>query len=274
LPIPERDNPHDPNLAGYYKYFRRASIPLARRTYDPNTFVGFKWVSIQPIMDMESSFLYRDRYGNLKTQAIRARTRETVWIIQKPELDDAGNYNLKQEAEIIARSANKLNKMMMGEIVQDLYTNAESQFVHEWKSREHLEDMILMASATVNKRCGYVPNWIICSPEIAYSLLEMKQPDSDDSTAEIGKLTNKLTVYSCPGVRAHRIIIGYKGDPYTSGYFYCPYTPTFVSPGVDPGPGNHWDYAMLNRYGKVMPFPQFYGRIDLKNYSPIESTSE
>ena len=119
--VEERDNPKDPNLGGgYYGHFRRISIPLVRRMYNPNAFLGFKIVSVQSMMAPEHSFFYRDRYGNLKAVAVRAKVRKTKVPI--PPLGRV-NEDLGEEAKMLAIYSNELMREMSGEIVMDIWNN-------------------------------------------------------------------------------------------------------------------------------------------------------
>ena len=274
LEVEARDNPEDKNITGYYPQFRRISIPLVRRIYNPKTFLGFKLVSVQTMMAPEHSFYYRDKYGNLKASAVRAKTRSTAVPI--PPLQGGELFTLDNEAKLVALCANELMWEMNREITGDLWANAGSKFEHTYRSREHLEDYIRIAAARVNNRCGFSPNWIVTSTDIAYSLVEKKKPEVTESVRPLptyaGKLANKWDVYDNPMWPDDRILIGFKGDAYTSGYFYCPYTPVFFNPGG--ATDSHWDYRIMTRYGKAMPDQMFYGKIELEDYSSSQEELE
>ena len=260
---------HDPFMQSYHPDFIKIAIPLVRRMFQPSSFMAYNIVSIQTLMAQEHSIFYRDKYGNLKAHAVRAKTSKLRHI---PNLE---SRSLDERAKLLADYAKELTSIITGEIIRDLRDNAGTRFMYEWRTRQHMEDFIRVSAASIEKKSGYYPNWLIAGPSMAYGLLEQAVPDVADKThplpTVVGKLINKMTVYSSPRVSDETIILGYRGDQYTAGYFYCPYIPVAITPSASaPSPGMHYDYGILSRYGKSMPFPEFYGRIDVNNYSSTD----
>ena len=117
----------------------------------------------------------------------------------------------------------------------------------------------------VEKQSGRAPNWILTTPELSAVLLGQDQWEEEQPMHK-GNLGNKK-VFSHPSCLEGQILMGHKGDLYTSGYFYCPFVQLILLPKV---PESMQERRLRARYGKAMPFPEFYGRIQVHGYSPKE----
>jgi hypothetical protein len=256
----------DEFLRGYYPYFKRISLPLIRRFFNPASFIGFQIVSVQTMLAAEHSFLYRDLYGNIRSRGIQAKTRKIGHIPPQP---DPGKYQnlLDGECDICEQYSQVVSGAMNREVVTDLYRYAPTSTQYGWKNRDDLESHVRMVMGRVEKQSGRSPNWILTTPELAAALLSQDKFESEQPMYKGNLGTKKVFSYvSCP---KDSIIVGHKGDMYTSGYFYCPFMPLYVSdngPGVPPE-GACIDYGVIARYGKAMPFPEFYGKIQVFGYS-------
>lgn len=271
--IQQRDDPGDPNMKGYYSFFRRVSVPIVRRVW--GNFPGYKFVSIQAMMAAEHAYFYKDKYNNVRTKALRARTGSVGWIPPRPETTTNEYNNLDAESELCADYSERMAKRIMTEIFRDIREHSKTTMIHEWKSQAHLHDAVQIVMAKVDGVSGgRTPNWIVTSPVLAKELVPEADIPDVDMPRYVGDHIRKA-VFSCKLVPEKDILLGFhdNNNPYLSGYFYCPYIPMFFYPSPDdPGPGGHWDYTTKTIYGKGMPFPEFYGRIEVENYYPTDET--
>ena len=268
--VNEQEMPNE-FLKEYYPYLKRVSIPIARRVYDPVSFVGFSLVSVQAMMGAEHSFLYRDLYGNLRARTVRAKSAKIGHIPGRPD-PEKYQVMLDGECDICTDYSANVVRRMNVEVVNDIHRNAPTVTQHGWRNRDDLEAHIRMVMGRIEKQSGRKPTWILTTPELAAELLEQEHV-VDENPMYKGSLKREK-VFSFPGLSEGTIILGHKGDLYTSGYFYCPFIPLFLPPSREPDPGELVDYGIFARYGKAMPFPEFYGRIQVHGYSIDKENEE
>jgi len=251
----------------YFPYLKRVSIPIVRRVINPSSFIGFQIGSVQTMMGAEHSIAYRDLYGNIRSRAVKAKTASLQRMPSRPSSED---HNLDAEAEACAEYAEWLVNKMNVEVINDVARNAPTTSEHQWKNRDDLEAHLRMTMGRVEKQGGRQPTWILTTPQLASTLLE--QDEFDIKSFHRGAM-GRQKVYAHPSCQEGTILVGHKGDFYSSGYFYCPYVTLFISPVKIPGL-NVREERIMSRYGKAMPFPEFYGRIQVHGYSPNNEENE
>ncbi len=283
----QRNECGDSNARGKYSQFMRLSIPITRRVYNSNALLAFKIASVQAIQHLEDNFYYRDGYGNLKPRSVAARTRK---LKERPmtteelrgkfeengypldaKFEEQGDpaYNLDVEAQITAEVCQRIANEINNEVVGDIKTNAGIKHVHTWKSVDDLKACVGFVASQIFRKSTKQANWIVTSAEMATELMGEKQEIDGELPKYVGKLTERYNVYTHWKMNPNELMMGHKGDDYTAGYFYCPLTPIFWNPSNVEIDG-HWDYNYMARYGKAMPFPDFYGNVTVTGYSEKE----
>lgn len=264
--IDEQEIPNE-FLKGYYPYLKRISVPIARRAYNPSSFIGFSLVSVQAMMGAEHSFLYRDLYGNLRARSVGAKIAKWGRIPARPDPEKYAAL-IDGESDVCEAYSADMVRRMNVEVVNDIHNNATTVTEHVWRNRDELEVNVRMIMGRIEKQSGRKPTWMLTTPELAAELLG-QEPVADEHPMYKGNLKREK-VFSFPGLSEGTILLGHKGDLYTSGYFYCPFIPLFLPPSNEPSSDELEDYGIFARYGKAMPFPEFYGRIQVHGYSPKE----
>lgn len=234
----------------YVSFFCKMSIPIIRRVFDSTSFLGFHIASIQSMSDSDDLFSYRDFYGNLRARMTSSKAAILQNKIVKPEKEDT-----EEERKLCSDYASWLRWKINKEIFNDIHTHASSFSEHQWKERDDLEAHIRMMMGRVEKKSGRAPNWILTTPKLSSLLLG--QDLTKDNIVHKGNLGNKK-VFSYPDCSEGCVLIGYKGDHYASGYFYCPFIPLILT--------DVQEHKLASRYGKTMPFPELYGKIQVMGY--------
>jgi len=250
------------NEEGGDAQWRRISIPFVHRVFRSS--IPAKIISIQPMLESTCMYLWRDKYGNIKRGTVGSRTRflgvPVEKIFEKGELKS--EYNLDHEAEATARAAEYAQNFILQEIFNDLGAiAAKTRLVHEWQNEKKFMDFIRIATSKTGKTIGLRSNWAIV-PDRFFKVLKTDEGYKEEEVG--GVLDDKLRIYP-RNQHGSVIMMGYKGDQYDAGYFYCP----FIMGILDE---QHNRIAV--RYGKTCNNPGYYTRIDVKGYSDTTEEKE
>ena len=255
-----RNECNDPSVRGQYSQFMRISIPIVRRVFNSNSLLAYKIASVQAIQMVEDNYFFRDNYGILKPRSIGARGRTLKERVKVEPKSDLSHFDLNEEAEMTAQMAERISEEINWEVARDIKTNAGVKNVHAWKEADILKACIGLVSSQIYRKTHKDTNWIVTSEQMASELFGEEKKAESSKPIYAGLLSERYHVYIYPRMEAHELLIGHKGDGYTAGYFYCPMTPIFFMPGNEPIGEGH-EYPYMTRYGKAMPFPDFYGHI-------------
>lgn len=241
--------------------FFHQNIPAIVRIY--NNFIGPKIVSIQTIQQTDQ-VKYKNLNGQMQSVSITRGQRrlKSQWV--QPTFVENKHINLGRMADATIELMEGVVTELNREIISDLQQIAGSVSTHFWKAPKNLFDAILMASSGLSRKIGTAANWLIVSSCIGDELAKLEEwvSHSEDNPSFIlarkaGKLAKKWDVYVDPLMENETILLGYKGDEYQSGYFYCP------SIMLDQDENGF----ILTRYGKKMLDAGYYAKINLENYS-------
>ncbi len=250
--------------------FKRISIPLVRRVFDPKCFVGYDMVSIQVLLG-PAGIVTANRPDGDYSEEIAAKTRKLRAIYNFDAQQDIRSHNnLHREAEILADIAVNVSEEISREIITDLRTNCglvRKSNLNVWRDLGE-------AMSEVWEKCGACPNWVVINPKIgpaikqrgkftlrretyfpAYTLRRTGELELSD-----GKVFNIIEDAFFP---EKEILFGHKGGDFTSGYVYAGYVPFGKTPVVlDP---NSFipRVNLLTRYAKklVKGGSDFYGKV-------------
>lgn len=278
--------------------FKRLSIAIIRKAYDSKTFVPYDLVSIQSMGAPVDSMHYRDEYNNLKSKESVCKTRNLKTYIPIVKLlreyDDGdedrfkswsrtnatwvvsgeyvGRFNrhthiLQQEAELVTYLADRYAQEVTHEILYDLRGNVKSYHYH-WKTSEYLVEYIKITAHKILRERGHPANWMIVSPQMALEIIQSSECVVEDrsytpNVYKMGYLRN-IAIYVDSKSPVDKILLGYKGDYYDSGYFYLPY---FISEISSPVVFDDIEtYKMCSRYSKRLENSNYYALIVVDNY--------
>ena len=185
-----------------HQLFKRISIPIIRRVFDPISFVPYQMVSIQCMAGPKGMAYYLDRYGVFKHTQVIANTRlmrtkmplfvhnykepeedtdikpwwpdesENLFLTQTyPELfENRSQTMLDNETELIISVGVAMQQEIIREIITDLRNITELHLTHTWKSPQKLADFIRVASSELGREVGGEANWLVVSKEIGEEL--------------------------------------------------------------------------------------------------------
>jgi len=250
------------NEEGGNPQWRRVSIPFIHRVF--RSCIPAKIVSMQPMLEPTCMYLWRDKYGSIKRGSVGSRTRfldvPVQKIFEKDELKS--EYNLDHEAEATAKAAEYAQNAIQQEIFNDLAAIAAgTRLTHEWQNEKKFLDFIRLAASKTGKTIGLRSNWAII-PDRFFKALKTDEGFEEVSVG--GVLDGNLRIYP-RNQHGSVIVMGYRGDQYNAGYFYCP----FIMGILDE---QHNRIAV--RYGKTCNNKGYYTRIDVKGYSDTISVED
>lgn len=280
------------------KLWDRLRIPLVRRVY--GDLCLWDMISIQALPNHSSILLSRDKYGTLKQNEARAKTRqlkgyipiikevseirdseEEITIVEKwGELFAEGEYAasikekelspIEYEVSLLDYVSSQLTMEITHEVFHDLRNNVKYSS-RDWKSSEGLVDFIFIQAETVTRNIGRAANWLVTSPELVMEIIRSEKlslfpdyrPDSN-KIQFVGNLS-KIRIYVDPKSPTDEILMGYKGDAFAASYFYLPFIP-FTEILYSEQVGR---YRLVGRGDKKMYNDDYYTGIVLNNYSYI-----
>jgi len=294
---------NDESDKAFNALFKRLSIPLARRVFSPGQFIAYKLASVQTLVSPTDEFYHPNKYGLIVPHPVKARARllttgfplveienleetETTlrqWFGRFYFNEEASQYatspnGIDNEAEITSRMANDLVRELNKEVISDLSSTAAFQAEHVWLNPAKLADAVLAVSNAIGGRIGSSANWIVTSDELATHLarhFDLKEFTGVNFQANkigyVGHVANKWHLYAINEdyFPVTQLVMGYNRPTLESGYYYCPYIA--FSPTAKPRTN------MLARYAKHLVSGDYYGVIQVENYSitkGIEHESE
>lgn len=235
----------------YPANFLRASIPLVRRVYAG--LVAAKIISLQAMISPQDLIWFQDKYGNVQRVELAARGRKLEAEFNLPESSGRTGHNLDAEAEAVAILSLDIAHEIDREVFVDLLKVAPQTFSHLWRGKSTFTDYLRIACSKVKRGA----NWIVTSPELAEELEEdFDKREVVWSIDRAGTLFGKVAVFVDSQFSPDTILLGFRGDKYDAGYFYCPYTPFGVS-------GD----KLLTRYGKKLVNADYYAKIIVEGHS-------
>jgi len=191
-------------------------------------------------------------------------------------------HSLDEEAEATVVISVEICEEFCREIINDLRNNCGTLTACEWRTPEELWTNLEELTATVEKKCGGCPNWILCHPDVAQVLKEGNAFHSRDDIYSLpmkvrrtgtlernGKIVKVIEDEHFP---RHEILTGYKGEDDVAGYAYVPYVPFTRTPVVlDPDTFTP-RVGLITRYGKKLAKEGagFYGRLVINNFPAPE----
>lgn len=233
--------------------FRRISIPIIRRIWGNSTL--WDMVSVQPLLNTTGLTYYKDQYGRIKDRegvcktrklhtCIPLITKETAtanelslwmqdgefnWFLEEGYLHNPlSPIMLDNECDMTLYLSNAISNEIIREVCLDLLNNVVVN-QKTWKSPANLTDVIFVEAERITRGTGHSANWLISSPHL---IIEMAKSGNfvaiPDYKADVNRIEKvgtlgKINVFVDPKFQIDKILLGYKGDNYTAGYFYCPY---------------------------------------------------
>jgi hypothetical protein len=287
-------NQKSPNNSDIDVLFKTVSIPIVRRVF--GRFIGERIVSLQSMIGTVALIGCRDAAGNLQKSEVAGRNRvlETKFpikfgspdenYIDYPGEDDfvilkeyeslveeyADEDPILVQAQVVAKLSSKIEEEISREIITDLLKTAASRTTHIWQSPEHLKDSIRIASnRDIYRASGNAANWIVTNPTLAEAL----SADEDFDDSDVQQSVDNGIYYrgSLGAIRVYAdsmfgdfILLGFKGDPFQSGYIFSPYIPITLA-GED---------SILMYYAKKLIANSYYAVINVEGYSYEEEIEE
>jgi len=243
--------------------WKRMSIPFIRRIF--GHFLPSRLVSVQPMLESTDMYLWRDKYGNLQRGEVVARMRALP--VEVPAIQPTGRtkeHNLDEEAKHCAKISEVAHDYICREIFNDLLNVAGQNLIHQWKSPNRFLDFLRVNGASsTSKVVGHRANWAIIPQqfiEVVKKHEDFRSGKNDPSKySQFEGTVGMLRIFS--GLKGDTILMGYKGDNYDAGYFYCPYIM-----GVTTNEGGQ----VLAQYGKKCINKDYYAKIKVEGYSDTE----
>jgi hypothetical protein len=240
--------------------WKRISIPFIHRVFRSS--IPAKIISMQPMLESTCMYLWKDKYGNVKRGAVNSRTRFLSIPLQRLfDSELKSEYNLDNEAEATARAAEQAKGLILQEVFNDLASVAETHLAHKWENEKKFLDFIRLAATKTSKTVGFRSNWAIV-PDRFFKALKTDEGYRNEEVG--GVLDGNLRIYP-RNQHGEVIVMGFKGDQYDAGYFYCP----FVMGIFDE---QHQRVAV--RYGKTCNNKGYYTKITVTGYSDTSEEKE
>jgi hypothetical protein len=279
--------------SGDMAQFKRISIPLVRRVFDPRSFVAWDMVSVQVLLG-PAGIVVLNRPHEKYAEDICAFTKKLKLVFPTPiglflesdevpsSIDIRKPHSLDEEAEATAVISVEICEEFCREIINDLRNNVGTLTATEWRTAEELWTNLEELTATVEQKCGGCPNWILCHPDVAKVLKEgnvfherddiFALPMKVKRTGTLERNGKKVKVIEDEHFPRHEILTGYKGEGDVAGYAYVPYVPFTRTPVVlDPDTFTP-RVGLITRYGKKLAKEgaSFYGRLVINNFPEPE----
>jgi hypothetical protein len=283
--------------SGDIAQFKRVSIPLVRRVYDPRSFVAWDLVGVQPLLGPRG-YVFANRPTEEYSEEVGAFTKKLKVVFPTPlglalesdfeptRMEIRKQYSLDEEAAMLAQVAIEICEEFSREVITDLRNNVATKGGSEWRTSEELWTNLDELFGTVRVKCGEFPNWIVAHPDMAKVLKEggsfAERQDKrfmEMSVSRTGTLTRhgrELKVVEDDKFPRGEVLFGHKGNNHVTGYVYLPYVPFTRTPVVLDPETFAPRVGVLTRYGKklVEGGAKFYGRIVVNNFPEPEKAAE
>lgn len=258
-------------LDDWHAQWRRVSIPAARRVF--GGFLGYELVSVQVMKLPEESTYLTGLDERTVGSLTESRTRKMKCRWEGGAFNDGDrSRSLDAEARAVADFAEEFSLEVSREILNDLRSVADSRSKAEFKDPAHLASLVEGMSAYIAaKISGRDATWIVTGPDVAEQLREFVEWRDDENEKGIvfrGMFKEKWKLFEDAWFRPGHILMGHKDkrNHYFSGYAYCPYAPFNPHPSWWNNESQaHGHGYILNRYGKRLFNPNFYGFIEVEN---------
>jgi hypothetical protein len=254
---------------------KRISLPLVRRMFDPNKFIGWQLVSIQAMRGpqgplkttWQGSALYLKHMA--KTRNVKVLVYPTLY--QNPDPNGTEEDRIEKEANAVAGMAAELAQEFNNEILSDLRNNVATRGKLAWTEKDGAAPLWRALSQfrqSIMNKTGFLPNWVVTSPEAAALLKEVTEVqkleyDPDWWISPTAKLNDELLVIEDKLQKDVGFLVGYKGNPYSSQYIWAPYIPFTTTPVILDAEGFNAKRGMLFRYAKrlLSQTDNYYGTL-------------
>jgi hypothetical protein len=229
-----------------------------------------KWVTFHSMLGPASPIYWRSG-RSFQTYSVAAKTR----YMKNVRMDATA---IKDGSQVIDFMADRFASEIDEEVTRDLRNNVGSVAKVESVERRKILDSIVELRQWVGKKVAtfhresddrkYLPNWAVMSFNTLGMLRDVHhgEDEKDESLFSVAS----MKIYAEDWFPDGKILIGYKGDEFDSGYQYCPYLlatlgrvwkKDFDARGMNPPlqTDENSDWTLLQRYGKRLVSPDFYG---------------
>lgn len=189
-------------------------------------------VSVQPMFGPCDLYTMFDAAGRRQTEAVASKVVKRRVVNYATELSFGRVNGIDASQELLSVMAAELSLEMDRAVVDAIRAKAARRVVGYDEFRSNGANRLIEEIAeSINTTGGRGPgNWIITSPDLAWSLGWYKEGDNRDEFSlglmitERSRIENKIRVFTDPLLQTNRIIIGRLGDRIgDSGLIYCPY---------------------------------------------------
>ena len=246
-------------------WFKRISIPLTRRIFHPDAFIGWEIVTVQtshaPVAICKTIF-----HGEPVYHEIPMKTRKLKCALEDKDfnnelLDEEEKKNiLDRETLKVGEIARSVAAELNQEVLKNLHENASHKTTIAWKQEDGAKEVwptIRRLRETIRDRTGTLPNWLVTSSEVAACLKDGVASSPVDNDPEWGVvktalLDDELVLIENRETKSNDCILGYKGSNYSSQYIFSPYIAVTATPVVLSVEEFAPRRGMLMRYGKKL----------------------
>lgn len=268
--------------SGDMAQFKRISIPLVRRIFDPKACLVWDLASLQ-VMTGPTGFAFFNKPEGEVFEELAAKTKRIKSLWEVPVQDNIREqHDLDKEAEMTAVMAYSICDEINEEVIYDLRNNAGIHEEMNWQGAEALWSFLtglfyrFETEIGPNKEVpfGKKPNWIITGKSLAKELkkcVDYKPVDYLTLNHSVGFLGKDIKLIEHPQLLPNDILIGYKDGAYGSGYVYMPYVPLTRTPIVLDPETFEPRAGFLTRYTKRISNKgsHFYARLTVKGHEDI-----
>lgn len=268
--------------SGDMAQFKRISIPLVRRVFDPKACLAWELVSLQTALGPTAYLLFQRPDGD-HYEEIAVYTRRIKCLWQMPTYDNIREqHDLDKEADMTAVLAIEICNEINEEIIGDLSNNVGIHEEIKWKDAESLWSCLQVLFDSFEQKFGKKPNWIVANKALATELKKhadfesskpedyhMRRVDREKLTCRrTGTLNKDIVLVECDYLLPHDILVGYKDGHCGSGYVYAPYVPFTRTPVVLDPQSFEPKVGLLTRYGKRLSVggSQFYAKLTVRHH--------
>lgn len=288
--------------SGDMAQFKRISIPLVRRVFDPTYCLIWHLASLQTMLGPTAFAFFNRPDGEIFEETV-AHTKRIKSLWGYPAQDNIREqHNLDKEAAMTALLSAMICDEFNKEVIEDLRNNVGIHCEMQWQGPKALWDALnglfyrFEHETASNKKVpfGKKPNWIVTSVGLAAELkkeaeftprLEAEKPIervlrngeriSSDWWDKLNCLYTgtfkEIKLIECKNLLPNDVLVGYKEGPLGSGYAWLPYVPFTQTPVVlDPETFSP-RRGILTRYGKRLSVngSQFYARLTVKGHELV-----
>lgn len=272
--------------SGDMAQFKRISIPLVRRIFDPKACLVWDLASLQ-VMTGPTGFAFFNRPDGEIVEEVSAKTKRIKSLWEIPVQDIRENYDLDKEAEMTAVMAYEICDEINEEVISDLRNNVGIHEEIEWQGAEALWSFLtglfyrFETEIGPNREVpfGKKPNWIITGESLAKELkgcIDYEPVDYLTLHHSVGFLGKDIKLIEHPQLLPNDILIGYKEGGCGSGYVYMPYVPLTRTPIMLDPETFEPKAGILTRYTKRISNKgsHFYARLTVKGHEDIGEKAE